>query len=420
MPSQNACGFEPQLFIDMKNIISVFFFSLLFCFSAFAQTGGKIAGKVSYGDAVLHQVSVRIIELKRSTVTDNGGQYQFMGIPAGQYTVLAHQEGFGDVTKKVTLAAGAAATADFELTLAGVKENVTVTASGTEQSTFQAIESVSTVDSSQITSRAAVGIGEVLNDEPGVAKRSFGPGNSRPVIRGFDGDRVKVATDGVSGGSLASQSGDHAEPVDIFGAERIEIVKGPATLLYGSNAIGGVVNSISGHDEGAHPGVRGYFSIIGGTNNSQAAAGGGIEYGAGPWMFWGNASGQRTGDYKAGGNFGTVVNTFTRNAAGTIGGGYFGSKAYLNATYNYYTNRYGIPLDFNDPMPENRSLRVWRGDAKFNFGYNDPNLPITAVKFTVDLSNYRHQELAEMLSGRHSATRCRLTARCSSRKRPAS
>ena len=76
------------------------------------------------------------------------------------------------------------------------------------------------------------------------------------MIRGFDGDRVMVSTDGVSVGSLASQSGDHSEPVDTLSVERIEVVKGPATLLYGSNAIGGVVNAISGHDEGAHPGLR--------------------------------------------------------------------------------------------------------------------------------------------------------------------
>jgi iron complex outermembrane receptor protein len=181
--------------------------------------------------------------------------------------------------------------------------------------------------------------------------------------------------------------------------ERIEIVKGPATLLYGSGAIGGVVNAITGHDEGAHPGLRGYLSGIGGSNNDQAAASGGLEYGRDKWMLWTNASGQRTGDYEAGGDFGTVHNTFTRNAAGSLGGGYYGKKAYFNSTYNYYTNRYGIPLDFRETDPEERSLRVWRGDAKFNFGYSNPNLAITGIKFTVDLSNYRHQELEDDVVG---------------------
>ena len=192
---------------------------------------------------------------------------------------------------------------------------------------------------------------------------------------------------------MASQSGDHSEPIDTLAFERIEVVKGPATLLYGSNAIGGVVNAISGHDEGAHPGIRGYLSGIGGFNNNQAAVSAGIEYGVGNWMFWGNGTGQRTGDYSAGGNFGKVVNSFTRNAAGSGGGGYFGKNAFFNATYSFYQNRYGIPLDFNEADPELRSLRAHRNDIKFNTGYTNNDWAVSALKFTFDYSDYQHQEL---------------------------
>ncbi|HLA95990.1 MAG TPA: TonB-dependent receptor, partial [Pyrinomonadaceae bacterium] len=287
----------------MFKSIAVLAFILLVSITVFAQSGGKISGKVIFGgdNSTLHGVSVRIAGTNQTTVTDDDGTYAFANIAPGKYTIIVHQEGFADQSKSVTVGAGQAATLDFEINITGVKEQVTVTGSGVEESAFESIATVSSVDSNLITERAAVGIGEVLDKEPGVSKRSFGPGNSRPVIRGFDGDRVLVSTDGVRTGSLGSQSGDHSEPVDIFAAERIEVVKGPATLLYGSNAIGGVVNAISGHDEGAHPGLRGRLSIIGGSNNSQASVGGGLEYGTGPWMLWGNASGQRTGDYKAGG-----------------------------------------------------------------------------------------------------------------------
>ncbi|HEX2639970.1 MAG TPA: TonB-dependent receptor, partial [Pyrinomonadaceae bacterium] len=372
--------------------------TVVFAFAAFGQqTGGSVTGTVSFGGdkSVLHNASVQIVELKKTVVTDDAGTYQFTNIPAGKYTLRAHLEGFGDETRSVTVTAGAPATADFTLNIASVNEQVTVTATGSEVSAFESIASVESIDSSQITARAAVGLGDVLQDEAGVAKRSAGPGNSRPVIRGFDGDRVKVAADGVGVGSLASQSGDHAEPVDTLAVERIEVVKGPATLLYGSNAIGGVVNAISGHDEGAHPGLRGYFSAVGGINGAQASSSAGVEYGVGPWMFWGNASGQRSSDYKAGGDFGTVHNTFTRSASGALGGGYFGQHAFFTTNYNYYQSRYGIPIDFNEEEPEMRSLRVWRNDVKFNFGYNDLGWAVNNVKFTVDLSNYRHQEMSD-------------------------
>ena len=363
--------------------------------AVFAQSNGKISGKVTFGgdNTAMHQVSVQVVQLKRSTVTGDDGTFEFINVPSGRYTVTAHQEGFGDLAKTVVLTAGSPETVDFQLQISGIREQVTVTGSGTAETAFESIASVSIVDSNKIRERAAVGIGEVLEGEPGVAKRSFGPGNARPVIRGFDGDRVLVATDGLRLGSLASQSGDHAEPVDILATERIEVVKGPATLLYGSNAIGGVVNAISGHDEGTHPGLRGYFSGIGGSNNSQGALSGGVEYGLHNWMFWGNGSGQRTSDYSAGGNFGKVINSFTRNAAGSAGGGYFGEKAFFTTNFSYYQNRYGIPLDFREEDPALRSLRVWRNDLKFNFGYNDTDWFVSGIKFTIDLSNYRHQEL---------------------------
>ncbi|PYS98618.1 MAG: hypothetical protein DMF63_15185 [Acidobacteria bacterium] len=381
----------------MKSFALITFFFFLLSITGMAQTTGKITGNVIFkGDnSVIHGASVLIAELKRTVNSDDNGNFVFTDVPPGTYTVHAHLEGFADETKTVTVTAGTTVTTVLELSLSGVNEQVTVTASGSEQLTFEAIESVSSVDSSEIASRASAGLGDVLNNEAGVSKRSSGPGTSRPVIRGFDGDRVKIATDGVSVGSLASQSGDHAEPVDIFGAQRIEVVKGPATLLYGSNAIGGVVNTISGHDEGAHPGFHGYLTTIGATNSNQGAASIGLEYGVRQWMLWGNASGQRTSDYKAGGDFGKVVNSFTRNAAGSVGGGYFGTKAYFTTNFNYYQSRYGIPLDFREEDPEFRSLRLWRNDIKFNFGYNDPALFISGIKFTVDFSNYRHQELED-------------------------
>jgi iron complex outermembrane receptor protein len=381
----------------MKRILFISLTISMLTVAAFSQNTGRITGTVllSTADTRLHQVSVQIVELKQNTVTDDRGNFEFANIPAGRYTLITHQQGFTEGKQTVEVTAGGTTNVEFRLALGGLKEEVTVSGSGTETSVFESIASVTTMDSSQLTSRAAVGLGDVLDSEAGVSKRSSSPGASRPVIRGFDGDRVKVAADGVGIGSLGSQSGDHSEPIDTLALERIEVVKGPATLLYGSNAIGGVVNAISGHDEGAHPGVRGYFSAIGGVNNGQAAVNAGVDYGRKNWMFWANGGTQRTGDYKAGGDFGRVLNTFTRNTTGGIGFGYFGKKAFFNTGYTYYTNRYGVPLDFREADPEERSLRVWRGDLKFNVGYNDPELAITGVKLTVDLNNYRHQELED-------------------------
>lgn len=378
----------------------LFIFAILAAFAfqslpAIAQTqqGGSIKGRIVYAEdsTPLHGAVVQISQLHRKVETGEDGNYEFSNVPPGNYSILVHLEGFPDQAQTVTLAAGAAASLDFTMRLSGVKEQVTVTASGAEQSTFDALQSVSTVDSLKILERASTSLGEVLDGQPGVSKRSFGPGNSRPVIRGFDGDRVLVSTDGVRVGSLASQSGDHGEPIDPLTVERIEVVKGPATLLYGSNAIGGIVNAISGHDEGSHPGTRGYLSLIGGPTNGQAGVSGGIEYGTKHWSFWGNGSGQRTGDYAAGGNFGTVQNSFTRSGEGSGGFGYYRGNAFLTTNYSYYKSHYGIPLDPADP--EVRSLDLHRNDVRIKGGFRDGQKFVSGAQFTLDYSAYQHQEL---------------------------
>ena len=277
----------------MKTVFFAFLFLLFNSAFADAQGSASVSGTVSIGDSsVLHDAQVHLLQLRRSVQTDDNGEYRFADVPAGRYTVLVHMEGFQDASRTIEVTAGVDVKADFKLEIASIKEQVTVTASGIEQSVFDSFQSVNSVGSTRITERASTSLGEVLETETGVAKRSFGPGSSRPVIRGFDGDRVLVLQDGVRSGSVGSQSGDHGETVDPLSAERIEVVKGPATLLYGSNALGGVVNVIGHHEDEAHDGVRGFFTGVGGTADKQAGASGGLEYGINKWLFRGNASAQ--------------------------------------------------------------------------------------------------------------------------------
>jgi len=92
---------------------------------------------------------------------------------------------------------------------------------------------------------AAPSLGEILDGQPGVATRSFGSAPARPVIRGFDGDRVLVMQNGERMGDLSGTAVDHAVALDPLSMDRIEVIRGPASLLYGSSAIGGVVNMFS-------------------------------------------------------------------------------------------------------------------------------------------------------------------------------
>ncbi|MEO6655069.1 MAG: TonB-dependent receptor, partial [Pyrinomonadaceae bacterium] len=305
---------------------------------------------------------------------------------------IAHFAGFEDATRTIVLSSGGNGHVDLALQLSGVREQVTVTATGGKQASFDALQPTLTVGSNRIIERGSVGLGDAVNNQPGVTMRSATPLSTRPVIRGFDGDRILVARDGIRNGSVSALSENEAEPVDLQSLDRIEIVRGPSTLLYGSNAIGGVVNTISRYGDEFQPGLNGYVTVTGGSNNRQASASGGLNYGFRNWMVWGNGSGLRTSDQHAGGNFGLVENTFARTGNGSGGFGYFSKKAFFTANYNYYRNRYGIPIEPEDPEERMATIAARHHDFRFNGGFRDLDSFIEEIKFTFDYSRYTHRE----------------------------
>lgn len=118
-------------------------------------------------------------------------------------------------------------------------------------------------------------LGETLNKQPGVASTWFGPGASRPVIRGLDGDRIRLLRNGVGALDASSLSYDHAVPLDPVTVDRVEIVRGPAALLYGGNAIGGVVNTFDNRIPDAPvDGIHGAGELrYGGADTTRSSAG---------------------------------------------------------------------------------------------------------------------------------------------------
>lgn len=117
-----------------------------------------------------------------------------------------------------------------------------VTAGGLER--LDMLAGTSVLEGTELQRNLDGQIGEVLTRTPGVSATSFSPGASRPVLRGFQGDRVRVLVDGIGSIDASNTSADHAVTIDPLTAQRIEVLRGPAVLLYGSSAIGGAVNVI--------------------------------------------------------------------------------------------------------------------------------------------------------------------------------
>jgi iron complex outermembrane receptor protein len=123
---------------------------------------------------------------------------------------------------------------------------IVITGVGPARTGDEMIASTTVLSSDDIAERISGGLGDTLEGLPGVSTTAFGPGASRPVIRGLGAERVQVLTNGIGVIDASAASPDHAVTGDPLGAERIEILRGPATLAYGGGAAGGVVNVIDG------------------------------------------------------------------------------------------------------------------------------------------------------------------------------
>lgn len=360
----------------------------------FAQTISTLRGTITLGSSgkPIHNVLVTILQLKRTVSTDENGIYEFPNVPPGTYDVLAHLDRVPDMVQTVTVGSGETKL-DFQIQLSGIQEQVTVTATGTEQALSNSIQSVGVIGSTELAKKSPVSLGEALEGELGVAKRSFGPGTARPVLRGLDGDRVTILQDGTRIGGLGFESGDHAEPINVLTVDRIEVVKGPATLLYGSSAIGGVVNAISGHDS-PHKGFNGYLTAVGGTNGGQAGGSAGIEFGTERWLFWGNLGGQRVENYET--PVGEVLNSFTREGNAAIGLGYYRDKGFMSFNYTVNKRRYGIPVNPEEVDAEIVELNPRRHSVGFRGGFRDIASFIDAGTFSLQYNNYKHAEIESL------------------------
>ena len=375
---------------------------------ASAQEVGAIEGTVLLpNNEPAHQANVLIIRLGRVDETDETGTYRFDNVTAGTYNVVAYQTGLDALPQSVTVAAGERAHVDLTLRVTPIRTEITVTAAGREQTAFQTVQSVLSLDAFDLSESMATSLGEVLDGELGIAKRSFGPGSARPIVRGFDGDRVLVMQDGVGVGSLASQSGDHGEPIDASNIERIEVLKGPATLLYGSNAVGGVVNAVSLH-QGAHTqphrGVRGQASSTFGSANAQAGGSFNTAIGAGNWMVWAGGGGQRTADYTT--PIGVVDNSKSRISNGNAGFGWFSNRGFASIDYKANDGRYGIPFagEFHghhgheeegehEEELEGVDLAFRRHNVRFTGGLRNLGSWVDGFELSLNYSDWNHDEV---------------------------
>jgi iron complex outermembrane receptor protein len=353
-----------------------------------AQQGSTISGKLV--DAVTRAPVVgAVVTLEGTTLTTtsrDGGTYRLSGVSPGSYRLVVTGAGFIPSRKTVDIGA-TPLMLDVELDpQLHFTDIVSVSPNARDQ--FESYQPTTVLAGQDLYKQLQGTLGSTLAVQPGVAERSFGPGPSRPVIRGLDGDRVLILEDGQRMGDLSSQSGDHGVTVNPASANRIEVVRGPAALLYGANAIGGLVNAITNEiPRGPVNGASGDATFDLGTAASEGGAAGDVTVGNGRFAFHASGSGRRSGDVDT--PEGTIENTQSRYSAVNLGGAWTSDRGYLGASYGYDDSKYGIPLveEGNVQLTPRRHSVTVRAEGREFSG------PISSVRASVGVRRYRHDEL---------------------------
>ena len=285
--------------------------------------------------------TVDLVELRRLARTDAKGVYVFEDVPAGTYAVTVTAQGYADQVRQVAVPGE---DADFTLDLKFHEEPVVVTTSAEPRDPMQIYQPADVLTGEQLESRATQSLGVTLQNEPGIAMTSLSQASARPVIRGLSGNRVLVLDDGSRVGDVSFLSDDHAVAVNPMEAQSIEVVRGAANLLYGSNAMGGVVNVLSGDiPTKLNDQPTGSVSVGGSTNTGEILGGLDFEGALGSMGY--HLGGWRTdaGEYDFnGGTAGNSQADFT-----TFNGGlsYVGSAGYMGFSYRDQDGDYGLPVN---------------------------------------------------------------------------
>ena len=334
----------------------------------------------------LAQVRVTLLEAQRTTTTDLEGRYVMASLPSGSHGVSFALVGYAPQVHQITVT-DADVTLDVRLrpTLIELPE-VQVTASPLATTSLTSPQPTSVLSSDELKANRAPSLGETISTLPGVRSLSTGSGIGKPVIRGLSSNRVLVLSDGQR---LENQQwGDeHGPQVEAGEAERVEVIRGPASVLYGSDALGGVVNVITptlpdaiGRDAYVDGRVLASYA----TNNEQPDGTLSLEGATGALGFRGSFTGRTSDD--VGTPAGQLFNSGgeTVNGSGTVG--YRGSFGSVSASYTRRNEKVEI---HEDPAEDPEATPFQRiGEDRVHLG---ANLAAGPSHFDIDLGYERNR-----------------------------
>lgn len=252
---------------------------------------------------------------------------------------------------------------------------------------------VTVVTARDIQAGNGASIGDALDKKPGIVGSSFAPGANRPIVRGLDAYRVRVQENGIGSHDVSALSEDHAVPIDPFAAKQVEVIRGPATLRYGSQAIGGVVAVETGRIPTFVP--KGGFTAEMKANATSVDEGrnGAFRATAGATGVAVHADGfrRRTEDYDT--PNGRQFNSFVEADGGAVGASLIGEQGFVGVAVSRYQSLYGIPGEEAPELRPRIDLEQEKVQARGEWRVG--GLGIDALRFWFGASEYAHNEVVD-------------------------
>lgn len=303
-------------------------------------------------------------------------------------------------------------------------EEEAIVVTGVRRKASDVLGGLSVLDEAELDRSLRTSIGETLAQLPGVSATSFGPVASAPVLRGLSGDRVRVLTDGIGTLDLSSAGPDHAISINPITAERIEVLRGPAALLYGSSAIGGVVNVIDARIPRTVPDKR--FAVDALAQYGSAANGRSanvaVDVAATSHLVLhadGNIS--RSSDLRTGGYVlseglreeaaaspdpsiraladlrGKLPNSAARSKEGAIGAAWVDGALNIGASVTRHTSKYQVPIRYSlDPAVEPEAPTIDQEQTRFDGRVQIPLGGVfSQLRARGGYAKYHHDELED-------------------------
>ena len=264
---------------------------------------------------------------------------------------------------------------------------------------------VSNLGRADLLERGQSTLGETLDGLPGVSSTYFGPNASRTIIRGLDGDRIRVLNNSASSLDVSALSYDHAVPLDVLSTDRVEVLRGPAALLYGGSAVGGVVNVIDNRIPRAPvSGVLGKAQLQAGTGNDERSVAGLVEAGNERYALHWDGFDRRTGDVRvpvplecnkpgSPANARRICNSASTARGGAIGASTFWDHGHVGASVNTYQSDYGTVAEDEVTIGMKTTRYALEGQVRQLPGWFD------SVKARLSHTDYQHTELEGAQAG---------------------